>query len=284
MSGVLIGFAVLFGIIYGLATLAAWRKRDLNGAALSQAASVAMGEILKRTGGYARLIPYLHRQQAALNMLLEKDTRCPDRLFHWTAETSTQSFAVLTVFAWLAVLAGNAVLLGIGLLTAIVVAMQRARLLSRQVELRKRAILLELPEVASRIALLIGGGESVRRALERSAFRGNATKSHPLYVQLNAALAALDRGESFAAALEEFGRRCAVPEAKQLGTVLLLNARRGGETLLPALRELSRTLWEKRKATALTIGEQASARLAFPMAVVFLIVMALAGAPALLLL
>jgi tight adherence protein C len=89
----------------------------------------------------------------------------------------------------------------------------------------------------------------------------------------------MKRGESLSHALEEMGRRCAVPEVKLFATTLLINARRGGEAFVPALRELTRQMWEKRKAIARMLGEQASSRLAFPLAIVFLLIMVLVGAP-----
>jgi tight adherence protein C len=93
----------------------------------------------------------------------------------------------------------------------------------------------------------------------------------------------MDRGESMNMAMEEFGRRCGVPEAQLFSAVLLVNIRRGGDMLVPALQDLARQLWEKRKAAARTLGEQASSRLTFPLAVIFLLIMVLTGAPALML-
>ncbi|MGV2805241.1 type II secretion protein F, partial [Clostridium perfringens] len=63
-------------------------------------------------------------------------------------------------------------------------------------------------------------------------------------------------------------------------TTVRLNFRRGGNAFVLALRDLSRVLWEKRKAIARTRGEQASSKLVLPMVVIFMIVIVLLGAPA----
>lgn len=257
------------------------RKERGRGAAF-HALTEPMGELLLRTGLFVRAQHLLRRQQSAL-LLLREGKADRDALFRWTAESIGQGYAALMAFLLIGALSGHAALAWIGLIVGAGLPLLRAKELQKSVEARRRRILVELPELLNRLLLLVEAGENAMKALIRSSERGSSAGSHPLYDQLNAALAAMNRGESMTVAMEEFGRRCAVPEAKLFATVLIMNARRGGETLAPALRELTRTLWEKRKAIALTMGEQASSRLAFPLAVVFLVIMALAGAPALLL-
>jgi tight adherence protein C len=61
-----------------------------------------------------------------------------------------------------------------------------------------------------------------------------------------------------------------------------LNYRRGGVEFVYALRELSRIIWDKRLALTKTLGEEASAKLVFPMVFIFFIVMVIVAAPAIL--
>jgi tight adherence protein C len=91
-------------------------------------------------------------------------------------------------------------------------------------------------------------------------------------------------GYSFQQAFENFSKRCAVQEVSIFTTTVLLNYRRGGADFVLSLRDLSRMLWEKRKAISRTHGEQASSKLVFPMVVIFLIVIVLVGTPALMML
>jgi tight adherence protein C len=235
--------------------------------------------LLRRRGLFSRLQPWLQGPQLAL-AALNGGTSRPEELLHWTAKAVGQSFLALLAGCALAALADASALAALGGLVALLVPWLKWKELRRKLQLRHREILLELPELLSRLTVMVGAGENVLRALQRCARRDGA-ETHPLYKELRAALDALERGESLAAALDEFGRRCALPEAKLLATTLLLNARRGGAMLTAALQELSRTLWEKRKAAARTAGEEASSRLAFPLSVIFLIIMVLVGAPAL---
>ena len=204
----------------------------------------------------------------------------PERLWRWAAETAAIAYGG-TAAAWLLAAASGSSAAGwVGTIVALMTPALRARDLRRKVEARKNAVLRELPVVLSRLAILVNAGENVRRALAR-VLEGNRKASHPLHDELRAALAAMDRGESMQTAMEEFGRRCGVPEAQLFSAVLVMNMKRGGDALVPALQDLTRQLWEKRKAAARTQGEQASSRLTFPLAVIFLVIMALTGAPAL---
>ncbi len=228
-------------------------------------------------GLYERVQPLVQRSGMKLAVLEGGCTR--ERLLRWTAEGLARSYAC-ALAAWaVAGISGNVLIGWMGMGVGSMLLILRARELHRQVEQRRTTMLMELPVLLSRLLVLVNAGENVRRALVRTAERRPANK-HPLYEELAAALVAMDRGENMNQAMEQFGRRCAVPEVKQFASMLLMNARRGGEAFVPALRDLTRQMWEKRKAAARTLGEQASSRLAFPLAVILLLIIVLVGAPA----
>ncbi|WP_123041766.1 type II secretion system F family protein [Cohnella candidum] len=239
--------------------------------------AVPFREALRRSGSFERLQPMLQNHRLRIAALEGGCTA--ERLLRWVAESAAIAYAACSAAWALASVAGNPALGGVGSLVGVCIPMLRARDLNRQTENRKRGMLMELPVLLSRLLVLVHAGEPVRQALARCLER-RPSGGHPLYGELQAAVAAMDRGESMGLALEEFGRRCAIPEAKLFAAVLLMNAKRGGESLVPALRDLTRQTWEKRKAAARTLGEQASTRLAFPLAVIFLLIIVLVGAPA----
>ncbi|MNP57095.1 hypothetical protein D3C76_1518900 [compost metagenome] len=90
----------------------------------------------------------------------------------------------------------------------------------------------------------------------------------------------MESGYSFQQALEGFSKRCGVQEVSAFTTAVLLNYRRGGNDFVLALRDLSHSLWDKRKTVSKTLGEQASSKLIFPLVLIFLIIVILVGAPA----
>jgi tight adherence protein C len=219
-------------------------------------------------------------QRVGISLALLEGGSCPpDRLIRWAGDTLGMFYAVLLTAWLLAAASGSWAAGAVGTLVACCLPGLRVRDLGRQVEERKRKLLLELPVMLNRLLVLVNAGENVQRALMRCA-EVRHSSDHPLYRELRAALSALDRGEGMTPALETFGRRCALPEVKRFVAVLLMNMRRGGEDLVPALRDLNRQMWDRRRAAAKTLGELASSRLTFPLAIIFLLIVILVGAPA----
>lgn len=228
-----------------------------------------------------RAQPLLLRYRASLAEL--NGGACgTERLLRWAGESLGIAWATLFASGLLALLAGSGGVAGLGAIVAGGVPFLRAKELGNRVAARRQRIVLELPELLGKLLLVVNAGDNVMRALARCAEQ-QPVGANPLYDELKAALAAMNRGESMAAALEEMGRRCAVPEVKLFASTLLINARRGGEAFVPALKELTRQMWDKRKATVRTLGEQASSKLVFPLALIFLCIMILVGAPTILL-
>ncbi|UVI31420.1 type II secretion system F family protein [Paenibacillus spongiae] len=193
-------------------------------------------------------------------------------------------YAAMAGACWLSALSSEPALLYVGALLGAAIPMARLRDVSRKVERRKQEILLLLPDVLSKLMLLLGAGETVQRALSRCVERqgAGAKASHPLLDELRRANESVRNGESFAAAMEGFSRRCAVQEVSLFTTTMLLNYRRGGDKLVLSLRELTYTLWEKRKAVARSRGEEASSKLVFPLVGIFIVLMILVASPAML--
>jgi tight adherence protein C len=227
-----------------------------------------------------RTLPLLQRQRLSLALL--NGGECPrELLIGWAAESIGLSYLIACLSSLLGMMAGNPTLLVMGVIVACCLPVLRTKELTKKVNQRRFTIVMELPELLSRLLLMVNAGETVLRAISRCAEQ-KAGSEHPLYVELNRAIEGMKRGESLSLVLEEMGRRCAVPEVRLFATTVLINARRGGESFVPALRELTRQMWEKRKSLARMLGEQASSRLAFPLAVIFLLIMVLVGAPTIL--
>ncbi|KIL35886.1 hypothetical protein SD71_10885 [Cohnella kolymensis] len=268
-------------LLYATLLFAAWqRKRRLGSSGRLNLITGPFYIVLEYRHLFDRLQPILYRTQLSL-AVLGGGVCLREGLMAWTAESLGAAYMALMICGLLGLMAGNAALFLMGLIIAICIPVLRAKDLRSKVENRRQEILMELPELLNRLLLLVNAGENVMRALTRCAQQKSGS-GHTLYTELQAAIECMKRGESMSLALEEMGRRCAVPEVKLFATTLLINARRGGETFVPALRELTTQMWDKRKAAARTLGEQASSRLAFPLAVIFLLIMVLVGAPTIL--
>lgn len=159
--------------------------------------------------------------------------------------------------------------------------------LDKKIKQREQAIVMELPEFLNKIILLVNAGETVReamlRAVESKALRAEQEKEavlNPLYVELQQVVNEMRNNRSFAEALQDLSKRCAVHEVSVLVTTMLLNYRKGGGDFVVSLRELARELWDKRIAVARILGEEASSKMVFPMVIILIVVMIIVGAPA----
>ncbi|WP_025700301.1 type II secretion system F family protein [Paenibacillus forsythiae] len=204
-----------------------------------------------------------------------------------SAEITLLFMGEMLAYSWLFILggcglaglSGEPAALILGILLGVLLPAALAADLHKKVKVREQLIMMELPDLLSGIVLLVSAGETVQRAITRCLdSRKNAP--HPLYRELLTMTGEWERGYSFQQAFENFSKRCAVQEVSLFTTTVLLNVRRGGGDFALALRDLSRQLWEKRKAVSRTRGEQASSKLVFPMVVIFVIVIVLVGTPA----
>ncbi|CAM3524070.1 type II secretion system F family protein [Marinicrinis lubricantis] len=176
---------------------------------------------------------------------------------------------------------GDASIFLLLLMFTVLIPVVGVRQIQQQLKVRKQKILMELPKLLNKIALLIGAGETLHRSMIKAA-EGEAAQdmSHPLYKEWNRMVQQLRNHYPFQQAMEEFNRRCAVQEVSLFTNTILLHFKRGGEEFATALRGLSQQLWESRKAVAKTMGEEASSMLVFPMVIIFLVVLIITAAPA----
>ncbi|WIM37274.1 type II secretion system F family protein [Paenibacillus sp. PK4536] len=209
---------------------------------------------------------------------------------HRSGEMTLLYIAEMAGYIWLlltgglvmaAISGGSMTWLVMGIALAILLPVGLFRDLQKKVHEREQDILLELPEFLNKIVLLVGAGETVQKAIVRCVQRKQGeAENHPLYKELFRMVREMENGYSFQQGLESFSKRCGVQEVSVFTTTVMLNFRRGGGEFGLALRDLSRTLWDKRKAVSRVRGEQASSKMVFPMVLIFVVVMVLVGTPA----
>lgn len=197
------------------------------------------------------------------------------------ADAISVSLLLFTFFCLLgAMQPDNYMLMGAGVLAALIAPYLMQQELENKVKQMKQEITIELPEFLNKLILLVNAGETVQKALIRCV-KQKEEEDNALYKQLRLVAAELENGYSFHQSIEEFSKRCGVQEATVFSTTLLLNYNKGGEEFVDALREIARDLWEKRKNITKTLGEKASSKMLFPMMFIFLVIMVIVGYPAL---
>ncbi|MFC6456027.1 type II secretion system F family protein [Paenibacillus vulneris] len=241
--------------------------------------ALALMDRLRLTDRFGDAISRVHQQMIGLygskQALIR--TKC------FAADVLSVSMFLLIGCTLVGVVAENNEMLGYGAILILFLPFVLYKELANQLRKKRRQMLLELPEVLNQLVLLVNAGETVQKALQRCIENKPDIDKNPLLAELAIAAYEIRMNVSFSKAMEDFNKRCGVQEVSLFTTTLLLNYKRGGDELVMSLKELSSTLWEKRKSLAKTLGEEASSKMVFPMVLIFLVVMVVVAAPAILL-
>ena len=165
-------------------------------------------------------------------------------------------------------------------IVAIALALLWDKNLDGKIEDRRDAIMIEFPEFINKLTLLVNAGMTIPKAWEKIVTDNK--KNTSLYNELDVSLAEIRAGKSEAVAYEEFARRCKVKEIIKFVSVIILNLKKGGSEVVPAMRAQSDECWEMRKATARRLGEKASSKLMLPMAIMLVGIILIVALPAVL--
>lgn len=170
-------------------------------------------------------------------------------------------------------------------LGAVLIFLFQDKELSEKVEKRNKEMLLDYPQLITKLTLYMGAGMSIRNAFRKIASdyrkeKEAGGKYHYVYEEMLLACHELDSGVSEVAAYEHFGKRCRLPLYTKFASLLVQNLRKGSNGLLTALRLEAGNAFEERKNTARKLGEEAGTKLLFPMMLMLGIVMVLIIVPA----
>lgn len=160
--------------------------------------------------------------------------------------------------------------------------------IEKQEKFRKEQMLLDYPDIVSKLTLLLGAGISLQRAWEKmireymQKREQKQMKKRFIYEEMAFAYREMENGVSIQAALNHFGVRCDLPVYLKFSTLLAQNMRRGNKGLIESLQRESEEAFEERKAMAKMLGEQASTKLLLPMFLMLFMVLVVIIVPALL--
>ena len=178
---------------------------------------------------------------------------------------------------------GSGYLLLLVLAAALLLYWTRSREPDRKLELRRKELLLDYPEIVNKLALYMGAGMTIRNAFfkmgedYRKQQRG---KKRYAYEEVLMTCYELQSGRSEKEAYDHFGRRCQVQVYMKLSTLLSQNLRKGSNDLLRVLRQEADNAFTERKSLAKKLGEEAGTKLLLPMMMMLCIVMVIIMIPA----
>lgn len=175
------------------------------------------------------------------------------------------------------------VLAVLSMIGACCIPLQKQRDRERKRQERSRQLLLDYPNLLTRLALLLEAGMTVRKAFERIALDYNRKKKEGVryaYEELLKTYYEMESGVMEERAYENFGKRCGHPKYRTLATLLVQNLKKGNRQLLDTLEKESAEAFEERKRLARVQGEEAATKLLIPMTLMLVIVLVILIVPA----
>lgn len=169
------------------------------------------------------------------------------------------------------------------LLAAGLLYLGRDREIDRQMERRKKELLLDYPEIVNKLLLYMGAGMTIRNAFAKMGEdykKQQKERRRYIYEEILITCHELQSGRSEKEAYEHFGRRCQVQVYMKLSTLLSQNIRKGSNDLLSMLRQEADNAFAERKNMARKLGEEAGTKLLLPMMMMLCIVMVIIMIPA----
>lgn len=157
------------------------------------------------------------------------------------------------------------------------------RELDRQLDQRKRELLLDYPEIVNKLALYMGAGMTIRNTFVKMGEdykKQQKERRRYVYEEILITCYELQSGKSETEAYDRFGKRCQVPVYMKLSTLLSQNIRKGSNDLLHMLRQEADNAFAERKNLAKKLGEEAGTKLLLPMMMMLCIVMVIIMIPA----
>lgn len=151
---------------------------------------------------------------------------------------------------------------------------------------REKQMMLDYPEIVSKLSLLLGAGMNISLAWEKIALtyhrkqQEGEIKLHYAYEEMLTVLYEIRDGVGELQAYENFGRRCQLSAYRKLSSLIVQNVRKGAKGMQKLLEEEEWEAYEQRKAQARQSGEEASTKLLLPMGIMLVIVLAIMIIPA----
>lgn len=179
---------------------------------------------------------------------------------------TTYIFTMVVFVCLLAVLADSVEALLFGILLGGLAIVYLDLTLQDKLTARRKELVLDLPQVLSKLTLLVNSGMVLREAWKRVSVTGDRV----LYKEMQNTSLEIENGVMEADAYRNFADRCNVKEIRKFASLIIQNLKKGNEELAYFLKDLSDEMWEVKKNEVKQKGEKANSRLLLPMMLIFI--------------
>ena len=176
----------------------------------------------------------------------------------------------------LALLSNDIAVLAFGVVLAVLVVWYVRETFNDQIEARREALLMEFPQVLSKITLLVNAGMVLREAWKKVAFSCDGV----IYREMQTTVHEFENGISEIDAYRHFADRCALKEMRKFAALVEQGLTKGSSDLARFLRDLSDEMWVQKKNAVIGKAGKAGTKLVMCTGLVFVGILIMIIVPA----
>ncbi len=183
-----------------------------------------------------------------------------------TGAQITYAATLFPVTMLIAACAGNAVLAFMGGSISVLMIFYLDSEIKKKVNERRDEILCELPDMISRLTILVNAGMVLREAWGKIAVSSDSLLCREMLQTHNDIYNGMSESDAFIA----FAERCGVKEVRKFISSLNQNIKKGGSELVNYLRMSADEQWEEKKNFIKRKSNAVEQKLLFPMILIFI--------------
>lgn len=187
----------------------------------------------------------------------------------------TYMVTIIPLVCLLALLANNPGALVFGIIIGMLLVWYLSESFKDKLTARREKLLSDLPQMLSKLTLLVNSGMLLRDAWNLVAKQGNSI----LFQEMQLTAVQLDNGVSEYNAYREFAERCGLKEVRKFASLVVQGLEKGGSELTFFLKDMSDEMWLEKKNMVKRKGEQANSKLLIPTLIIFAGILVMIMAP-----
>lgn len=186
-------------------------------------------------------------------------------LYVMTGAQISYVVTILPIGILLAVIANEPIAMVFGIALAALAALYLSEEFKDKLNERRSELLMQFPQVLSKMTLLVNSGMVLREAWQKVAMSGTGI----LYTEMQYTSVELQNGITEWDAYYAFGERCALKEMKKFASVITQGLSKGSSELTMILKDMSDEMWETKRNLVKRKGEASASKLLGPTAMIF---------------
>ena len=178
----------------------------------------------------------------------------------------TYGFTMLVFFSLFGCLGKSPVAFAFGFILAVLLMWYLDEQMNDKLTERRDELLSDMPQMLSKLTLLVNSGMVMRDAWKKVAYGNNRI----LYHEMQTAVKEMQNGVSDLEAYRNFADRCGIKEIRRFSSTMIQNLQKGTSEVVYFLKEMSDEIWEEKKHLVKRKGEAATTKLMAPMVLIFI--------------